>query len=96
MEIQQTKDTIVDSLMSTEDKPLEIMANLNGAAQMYAVLEGFVAKCLNSKVGANECELLLRLSVSYRGRGRDDLTGIGKTPDIQGWRASGDFGDDHQ
>lgn len=93
MEIQQTKDTIVDALTSTEGNDLEIMANLNGSGQIYAVMEGFVAKGLNSKVGAAECELLLRLSISFRGRGREDLKEIGKTPDIQGWRTN-DLGGD--
>lgn len=86
MEIQQTKDTIVDALTTTKGKKLEIMANIKNGAQAMAVYECWIGMALGSKFAAEQAEFILRMSVSSGGRGREDLTGIGKTPDIQGWQ----------
>lgn len=86
VEIEQTRDTVVKWLTRTEGKDLEITANLQNTSQISAVLEGLVAKSLGSSVGASESEMLLRLTISMHGRGRDDLTNIGRTPEIQGWK----------
>ena len=90
MELKQSKDVCIDKLTSTQGKDLEITANLTSSTQVNAVLEGFVAQQLNSSFGAKESEMLLRLTCSWRGRCRDDLTGIGKVPEVQGWQQGGD------
>lgn len=94
MEIKQSKDVCIDKLTSTSGEDLDIMANLTNSAQMSAVMLGYVGAALNSQYRVKRCELLLRLSVSWRGRGRDDLTGIGKVPDVQGWINSQKGSDD--
>ena len=88
MEIEQTRDTIVSKLTSAHGEDLEITANITNSGQINAVLEGLVSKCLGSRVGEEEYELLLRLTDSWHGRCRDDPTGIGKTPDAIGWKAT--------
>lgn len=95
MEIKQSKDVCIDRLSSTEGNDLEIMANINSSQQMAAVMLGFVGAALNSKYVVGRTEKLLRVSVSWKGRGRDDLTSIGKVPDIQGWtgQSNGNNGD---
>ena len=85
MELQQSKDTCIDKLTSTKGQDLEIMANLTSSTQVNAVLEGYVSAALRSAYGVEKFQMLLRCSVSWKGRGRDDLTGIGKTPDLQGF-----------
>ena len=92
MEIKQSKDVCIDKLCSTEGQDLEIMANINTSAQLESVLMGHVSRQLNSRYGITQYQLLLRTTVSWRGRGRDDLTGIGKVPDVQGWRMGEDGG----
>lgn len=86
MELKQTKDVCVDKLTSTQGKDLEIMANIVSPGQLQAVLMGFTSAALNSKYGYEESQLLLRLTCGWKGRARDDLTGIGKTPEVQGWQ----------
>lgn len=86
MELKQSKDVCIDKLCSTSGKDLEITANFTSATQLNAVLEGFVAAALNSSFGMRESEMLMRLTCSWHGRCRDDLTGIGKVPEIQGWQ----------
>lgn len=86
MEIEQTRDTIVKKLTVTRGDDLEIMSNLSHPSQINVIVEGVVAKCIGDDVGEEEVYALLRGTVGYRGRGRDDLTGIGKTPDgFSGW-----------
>lgn len=87
MEIEQTRDTIVKKLTATTGDELEIMANLSHPSQINVMMEGLVSKLIGDDVGEEETNTLLRGTVGYRGRGRDDLTGIGKTPDsMLGWR----------
>lgn len=81
MELEQTRDTIVRKLTSTTGADLEIMANLRDRSQISAVMEGLVNKVIGDAVGVAEYEVLLRTSISWQGRGRDDLRDIGKTPD---------------
>ena len=88
MEIKQSKDVCIDKLTSTVGNDLEIMANLQNSSQMGAMMQGYVGKALNSRYRVARCEMLLRLTVSWRGRGRDDLTNIGKVPDVQGWQGT--------
>lgn len=88
VEIEQTRDTVVRWLTRTQGEELEITANLTNTSQLAAVLEGLVAKSLGSRIGSEQSDMLLRLTISMRGRGRDDLTNIGKTPEIQGWRVN--------
>ena len=92
MEIKQSKDVCIDKLCSTEGMDLEIMANLRTPAQIEAVMMGYVSGQLNSKYGVKQYQMLLRCTVSWQGRGRDDLTGIGKVPDVQGWRTGSEDG----
>lgn len=86
MEIQQTKDTIVDKLTVTGGKDLVIMANIQTAGQAMGIVENFIGASLGSRFEQEMMDLLLGITVSHLGRGREDLTGIGKTPDIQGWQ----------
>lgn len=89
MEIEQTRDTVVKKLTSTRGDDLEIMSNLSHPSQINVMMEGLVSKLIGDDVGEEEVYTLLRGTVGYRGRGRDDLTGIGKTPDqLPGWRTN--------
>lgn len=81
VEIQQSKDTCIDHLTVTGGKELEIMSNLLSVSQIDTVIQGHVSLAFGSAYGWDKCETLLRTSVSMRARGRDDLAGIGKTPD---------------
>ena len=91
MELKQSRDVCIDKLTSTEGLDLEITANLTGPGQVDAVMEGYIAKALHSKYGVQKYQMLLRLTDSMRGRCRDDLTGIGKTPEMQaGWSLGGE------
>ena len=83
VEVQQTRDTCVDHLTVTSGVELEIMANLKSVSQIDAVLEGVICKALGSQFGWGWFETLMRTSISVGARGRDDLVGIGKTPDTQ-------------
>lgn len=84
VELQQTKDNCVDHLTVKDGVELEIMANLMSTNQIDTVIEGHLCKAFGSCYGVDKYETLLRCSVSYRARGRDDLSGIGKTPDTVG------------
>lgn len=86
MEIKQSKDVCIDKLTSTEGADLDIMANLTSQSQVNIAMSGYLGQALNSPYRIRRSELMLRLSVSWKGRGRDDLTGIGKVADIQGWQ----------
>lgn len=81
VEIQQSKDTCIDHLTVTSGRELEIMANLQSVSQIGAIIEGHVCEYLGSGYGWNKYESLMRSTVGYKARGRDDLAGIGKTPD---------------
>lgn len=81
VEIQQSKDTCIDHLTVTEGKELEIMANLQSVSQIDVIIQGHVCLAFGSDYGWGYCETLLRTSISMKGRGRDDLAGIGKTSD---------------
>lgn len=87
MEIKQSKDVCIDHLTSTEGADLEIMANITSSSQIGAVMQGYIGEALNSRYRVKRCEKLLRLTVSNKARGRDDLAGIGKIADIQGWQS---------
>lgn len=82
MEILQTRDTIVQKLTSTHGENLEITANITDVSQIDAVMEGLVSKLIGDDVGVCEYETLLRMTDSWYARCRDDLTGVGKTPDV--------------
>lgn len=82
VEIQQSKDTCIDHLTVTKGLELEIMSNLSNANQIDVMIEGHISKFFGSAFGWDQCETLLRGSISMRARGRDDLAGIGKTPDM--------------
>lgn len=68
--------------MTTEGNKLEIMANLSTAGQIDAILEGRVTRWLGSKFGPDKAETFMRCSIGWRGRGRDGVELIGKTPDV--------------
>lgn len=88
MEIKQSKDVCIDHLTSTTGEDLEIMANIQTPGQMGVVMQGFIGRALNSQYRVERTYRLLRATVSWKGRGRDDLTGIGKVADIQGWQGT--------
>lgn len=84
--IKQTQDVCVDKLTSTSGKDLEIMANINHPDQLDAVMEGFADAIFGSRFGVERMEMLLRLTCSFQGRARDDLTHIGeKTTQVPSW-----------
>ena len=87
MEIQQSKDICIEKLTSTEGYDIEILANLTSSGQIAAIMEGHVAHKIGSRYQVDKTERLLRVSCSWQGRARDDLTGIGKTSDVvPGWQ----------
>ena len=86
VEIEQTKDTVVKWLTQRRGDALEITSNLTSNSQVAAALEGLVASRLGSDTGMEEYQMLLRLTISWKGRGREDLTSIGKAPEIAGWK----------
>ena len=46
---------------------------------------------MNVAYGVEKYQMLLRLTCAWRGRARDDLTGIGKVPDqVPGWNINRD------
>lgn len=89
MEIKQSRDICIDKLTSTTGVDLEITANITSQEQINAVMQGYIARALNSRYGQAQYQMLLRLTDSWHGRCRDDLTGIGKVPD-QGWNLGGE------
>lgn len=62
------------------------MANITSNTQVAAVMQGYIGEALRSPYRVMRCEKLLRLTVSNKARGRDDLAGIGKVADVQGWQ----------
>ena len=50
--------------------------------QIDTLIEGHIGKFFGSAYAWDKCETLLRSSISMNARGRDDLSGIGKTPDM--------------
>lgn len=89
MEIEQTRDTIVKKLTVVTGRELEIMANITSEKQIAALLEGLVDKVVGDTVGAEENDTLLRASISRGGRGREDLTTLGRVSD-KGWKEGDD------
>ena len=88
VEVQQTRDTCIDHLTVTSGTELEIMSNLKSASQIDTLIEGHIGKFFGSAYAWDKCETLLRSSISMNARGRDDLSGIGRTPDnVQGFQA---------
>lgn len=87
VEVQQTRDTCIDHLTVTSGTELEIMSNLKSASQIDTLIEGHIGKFFGSAYAWDKCETLLRSSISMNARGRDDLSGIGRTPDnVQGFQ----------
>lgn len=91
MDIKQSKDVCIEKLTSTTGVDLEITANLKHPAQLNAVMEGYICKALNVGYGIQKYQMLLRMTDSWNGRARDDLTGIGKVPEpVPGWNMAKD------
>lgn len=84
MEIKQTKDTCVEHLTTTDGLELEIMSNLQSAGQIDLIVEGHLGLFFGSDFAADYFRTFLRSSVSIRGKGRDGVEAIGKTPDMAG------------
>ncbi len=87
VEIKQSKDVCIDHLCSTEGADLEIMSNITSSSQIAAVMQGYIGEALRSPYRVQRCEKLLRLTIGNKARGRDDLAGIGRVADIQGWQS---------
>ena len=85
MEIEQTKDTIVRKLTVTTGEELEIMANITSRDMVDVRMEALVDELLGDEIGVAEYRALYRTSISKDGRGREDLTTLGKTAD-RGWK----------
>lgn len=85
MELKQSRDVCIDKLTSVDGVDLEITANITNASQVKAIMQGYVGIALNSKFGKDQFQMLLRLTDSWHGRCRSDLTEIGKVPEVQGW-----------
>lgn len=77
IEIKTLKDRCVDSLQYTEGHLLQISANLQDTSQFNVVLEAHAHSVLGSKYVPQRAEEYLRLSISYKGRMRDDIVKIG-------------------
>lgn len=77
IEIKTLKDRCVDSLQYTEGHLLQISANLQATSQFTVVLEAHAHSVLGSKYVPQRAEEYLRLSISYKGRMRDDIVKIG-------------------
>lgn len=91
MEVKQSKDVCIEKLTSTSGQDLEITSNINHPGQMGVMIEGYVCRALNVAYGVEKYQMLLRLTCAWRGRARDDLTGIGKVPDqVPGWNINRD------
>lgn len=78
------KESIVEQLTVDGEngtaRKLEIMANLTNGRQSDIVMSAYVDRTVwgsNYKDGL--CQTLLRLSISTDGRGRSDLTEIGRS-----------------
>ena len=77
IEIKTLKDRCVDSLQYTGGPLLQISANLQATSQFTVVLEAHAHSVLGSKYVPDRAEEYLRLSISYKGRMRDDIVKIG-------------------
>lgn len=88
MEIKQTQDICVERLTTTDGRGLQIMANIASPAQINAMLEGHIYAFLGSRYIPDRTEMLLRLTVSYQGRGRDDLVTIARSSAVQGFNSN--------
>ena len=86
MELKQSKDICIDKLTSTTGVDLEIMSNLTSNNQIYSVMESLCYSYLGSKYVMARNETLLRLSVGWQARGREDLKSIGTVPEVAGWK----------
>ena len=84
VEIQQTRDNCIDHLTVVNGDELEIMSNLNTSGQIDTVIEGHICKFLGSEFGMDIYQTLLRCTVGWKGKGRDGIEAIGKTPDMMG------------
>lgn len=89
MEFTESKDICISKLTTTKGHDLEIMSNIQHSSQMSSVIEGFISRQLNEPFGTDQYQMLLRLSIGWKARGRDDLKDIGKScGDSGGWGGS--------
>ncbi len=77
IEIKTLKDRCVDALQYTTGPLLQISANLQDTSQFTIVLEAHAHSVLGSKYVPDRAEQYLRLSISHKGRMRDDIVKIG-------------------
>lgn len=78
-ELKTLKDRCVDALQYTTGDLLEISANLTNSAQFALITEARVHRILGSKYTVGKAEQLLRLSMAYQARMREDIVHIGSS-----------------
>ncbi len=81
-ELKTLKENCVDALRVTEGKDLEISANITSPKQIPLIMQGYLYSQLRSKYVTERTQMYLRLTISYNARMRDDVVGIGKSPDF--------------
>jgi len=78
--VKDFQEVCLDKLTVTNGEQLEIMANITSPKQLDLVQMGTVygMQGLRSRYFTQQKESLLRLTCSYQGRARGDVTEIGK------------------
>jgi hypothetical protein len=84
IEIVGTKEAVVKELTRKNGDELQLMSNISNGNQIPLVLESaiFNEEGFDSPYVRNKVEILLRMTVGHKGRGRTDLVEIGKTPEV--------------
>ena len=80
-EEQTLRDKIVEKLTKTKGEELEISCNLTSNKQIDLFTEEISFKYLGSAYIIQRADMYKRLTCSFQGRSRTDLTEIGKCPE---------------
>lgn len=79
MELKQTKDIAIDRLTSSSGELLEITSNITDREQITFVHTCMVGRRLGSRYMAQLGDMMLRMTIGWRGRGRDDIRDIAQS-----------------
>lgn len=79
MELKQTKDTAIDKLTVTRGELLELTSNLTDSEQIRMLHTCLVGRMLGSRYMAELGDMLLRTTISWHARGRDDIRDIAQS-----------------
>jgi len=82
--IKDFQEVCLDKLTETNGPPLEMTANITSSSQMDLVLMGNVygRNGLRSRYFMQQRDTLLRLTCSFQGRCRSDITEVAKSVKI--------------